>query len=69
MISSFLTTASAALAVLQLVECGSFARDGKTPGIVRLAVVSKACFLLSIPLHNQDSVAPLKLPGRCFKPH
>ncbi|PVH86199.1 acid protease [Cadophora sp. DSE1049] len=41
MVSSFVTAAAAALAVLQLVECRSFARDGNTPGIVRLAVVSK----------------------------
>ncbi|KAH7390254.1 aspartic peptidase domain-containing protein [Cadophora sp. MPI-SDFR-AT-0126] len=41
MISSLVTAAVAVLAVLQLVECESFARDGNTPGIVRLAVVSK----------------------------
>lgn len=61
MISSLLSTAIAALAVVQLVECGSFARDGKTPGIVRLAVVSKVCFLFTDLSHSQDCRASLQL--------
>ncbi|KAK0105737.1 hypothetical protein ONS95_004258 [Cadophora gregata] len=41
MISSFVTAAVTALSVLQLVEGRGFVGDGSTPGIVRLAVVSK----------------------------
>lgn len=45
MISSCLLAGFATLSVLQLqlVDGRGFARDGKTPGIVRLAVVSKVC--------------------------
>lgn len=54
MISSLLA-AVVGLAVIRLVQGRGFARDGKTPEIVRLAVVSKVrCLIISFPVRVLD---------------